>query len=1436
MQPCQSRLNLVDLLQWRARHQPEQLAYTFLLNGETEAGSVTYAELDRQARVIGGYLQNQGASGQPVLLAHPPGLALIAGFLGCLYAGAIAVPTFPPRTRRQKPDQRFRSVATDSRATLILTTSANRPNAAQVRALGADQAALRWSTTDDLPDDFATTWRAPHIAPETLALLQYTSGSTSTPKGVMIGHGNLIHNASMIYSGLANTPENRLVNWVPPYHDMGLMGGIIQPLYAGFPAILMAPLDFLRQPVRWLRAMSHYRATASSGPNFAYDLCVSQIALHERVNLDLSSWQAAFNGAEPIRADTLERFTAAFAPCGFRRSTFYPCYGLAESTLIVSGAPLQSPQANASALADPAPRSLVSSGRPLGGQTVHIVDPDRLTTCPPGQTGEIWISGASVAHGYWNRPSDTQEVFHAQRLDGDDGPFLRTGDLGLMQAGELYVTGRLNDLIIIHGRNYYPHDIELTAGQQHPALQPGAGAAFTIERDGQNLLIVAQEMKRTARHLPEIDALIQMIRQAVAEEYQLSVHAVVLLKPGGIPKTTSGKIQRQRCRAQYMAGDLPVVRQHVLERPAPFKSPGITMSLLYFSSDEADDSEDKYRLLIEGAKFADQHGFEAIWLPERHFHPFGGLYPNPSALAAALAMMTERVRLRAGSVVLPLHDPIRVAEEWAVVDNLSNGRVDLSLAQGWNPNDFVLAPDRFADNTAALQRGLKTLQQLWQGQTITRANGLGQDQAVRIYPLPRQPHLTLWLTCTQREERFREAGAQGLNVLTALLFQTVDELAAKIAIYRQARADHGHDPDAGHVTCMMHTFIGPDIDLVRQQVREPFLRYLKSSVNLWRQQSEPLDTLSGAEQKTLLEFAFERYFQTSALFGTPASCLPMVRQLQGAGVNEVACLIDFGVDRDIVLQNLTALNQLRQAASHPQPVPGRVDPPPAIQASTSDHRLPPQSDLTAYVQSQVANVLHMAPDQVNLYEPMVNMGFDSLMATRFLGRVQAELGIEIPVQQLFEGMRLIDLIEQLDGLAAPHSGADAALSPAPEPSDDRLGPHVPWSPATYRVDQFPEYRNLEQMLEELPAHAPYFQLHDPSRLNFSSYNYLGLSGDPAVSRATQAAIEQYGTSVSASRLISGEIPLHRELERELADFIGVENCLVYIGGHATNVTTIGHLLGPTDLILHDALIHNSVIQGIVMSGAASQTFPHNDWAALEHILMAQRRQYRRVLIVIEGVYSMDGDIPHLPSLIEIKQRYGALLMIDEAHSIGTIGQSGRGIGEYWHIDPMAVDIWMGTLSKAFASCGGYIAGSRALIQYLKYTAPGFVYSVGISPPNTASALAALRLLKAEPERVQRLRERAALFLQLARARHLDTGSSHHSPIVPVIVGGRERCLHLSQVLDQHGIRVFPIIFPAVPENGARLRFFINCTHTERQIRFTIDTLSQALQASHVATR
>ena len=394
-----------------------------------------------------------------------------------------------------------------------------------------------------------------------------------------------------------------------------------------------------------------------------------------------------------------------------------------------------------------------------------------------------------------------------------------------------------------------------------------------------------------------------------------------------------------------------------------------------------------------------------------------------------------------------------------------------------------------------------------------------------------------------------------------------------------------------------------------------------------------------------------------------------------------------------------------------------------------------------------------------------------------------------------------------------------------------------------RFDQHPDYqqlRILQEGAEKLGVGNPFFRVHDglagatsvingETFTNFSSYNYLGLAGHPDVNAAAKAAIDRYGTSASASRLVSGERPIHGELERAIADIHGVDDCVVFVSGHATNVSTIGHLFGPKDLIVHDALIHNSALLGSELSGARRMPFAHNDFEALDQLLTQCRLQYERVLIVVEGLYSMDGDVPDLPHFVEIKRRHRAFLMVDEAHSLGVLGRRGLGIQEHFGLCGGDVDIWMGTLSKTLASCGGYIAGERALVEHLKCAAPGFVYSVGMPPPAAAAALAALRVLRAEPQRAQTLRARGRQFFDTARALGVDTGLSVGLSVIPAITHSSLKAARLSEALYRRKINVQPIVYPAVQERTARLRFFISSEHSEAQIRTTVEALAQEMR-------
>lgn len=1084
--------SLVETLRNWVKIQPDELAVTFT-DAETFEERLTYRELDERARRIAAYLLERNLGGERALLVYPPGLDFVTAFFGCLYAGVVVVPAYPPK--RNRNTIRLEAIAQDAGAAAALTVSEVADRNAHFFEEAPQLMRLQWIATDRISTNGPVIKEPRPMTADALAILQYTSGSTGSPKGVVLTHGAVFANCQIICALFEPSRDQCGLSWLPTYHDMGLIGGLLESLFYGRPVYLMSPMVFLQRPVRWLQAISKYRIAISGGPNFAYDLCVQKTTPEHLEGLDLSCWKLAFNGAEPVRASTIDAFSEKFAPYGFRRESFYPCYGMAETTLIVTGG--KNHQAPIVRTFDgkaidnrvavpcepdhPQARVLVGSGKAHPVERVVIVDPDRNEALPDGRIGEIWVKSPSLGRGYWNKPELTEQMFHA-KLAGESGSFLRTGDLGFIQDGEVFVAGRLKDLIIVRGVNRYPQDIETTVERASPKIQAGCVAAFSVDLQGRERMIVVAEVDRTRNF--DWNEVIAAVRRDVSLEHDLPPDAVTLVRYGSVPKTSSGKIQRHVCREEFVEGRLQIIAQ------------------------------------------------------------------------------------------------------WC----------------GWASSE--------------------------------------------------------------------EAG------------------------------------DVGIVTSSQ-----PPHDVeVNQRIAE------------------------------------------------------------------------------IVMQQVRAIAKERAK------------------------NLSLNSNIVA------------------------DLGLDSLERMQIVNLLEETFGGRFPESVLGE----IETVAEVSAAVEKHLGPDAKKRLSISETANGDGARPPGFCSDFR--QMPEYQRLKAtmaMLSMTGIPNPYFSVHERvtndttviggrELVSFSSYNYLGMSGDPAVSEAAKAAIDRFGTSVSASRLVSGEKTLHRELERSIADWVGAEDAILYVGGHATNETTIGHLFGPGDLIAHDALAHNSIIQGAILSGARRRPFPHNDWRALDELLQEVRYEYGRVLVVIEGVYSMDGDFPDLPKFIEVKKRHHAFLMVDEAHSIGTIGATGRGIGELFGTNPHDVDLWMGTLSKSFGSCGGYITGCKEVIEYLKYTSPGFVYSVGLSPPNCAAALAALKTLSKEPWRVAKLQGNSRLFLDLAREHGLDTGMSHDTPVVPVIIGNSRHALQLSRALFVRGINVQPILYPAVEEERARLRFFITAEHTETQIRTSVAAVAEEL--------
>jgi acyl-CoA synthetase (AMP-forming)/AMP-acid ligase II/acyl carrier protein len=686
--PAKGLDSLPSILKWRAVHQPERLAYLFLADGETEQARLTYAELDRRARCVARALLERGEPGDRVLLLYPASLDYIVAFFGCLYAGMVAVSTLPPRPNRALSS--LARVASDSGAKLALTTEGmlsgltaqwgNHPELTDVERL----------TSESLDTNIDDSWQAPDIDPEAIAFLQYTSGSTSAPRGVMVTHANLFYNCSYMKAAFGLSEESLSVTWAPHFHDMGLIEGLSNPVFAGCPVVVIPPVQFVRRPMAWLRAISRYKATHSGGPNFAFDLCARKVKPADLESLDLSSWKTAYCGAEPIRMETFELFAKTFTPCGFRRDSFYPSYGLAEGTLMISGGiPSEPPvlerldagqlelnrvvplNGNVEAKAYDA----VGCGRTYRETEVRIVDPGTGQRCPEDYVGEIWVGGPTVARGYWERPEATIETFGGRLSNPDEGPFLRTGDLGFVRGGELFITGRLKDLIIIRASNYYPQDIEWAAFKAHPALRSGYGVAFSADLEGEERLVIVHEVEREYRSsstetLKEIAAKIQ---EAIVAQFDLEVFEVELLNVGGIPTTSSGKLRRQACRSDYLSGHLDTLwasrRDQTIERVEPTEVRPIAREELLVQA-----PRDRRRSI---ESYLRRHLGDLIGVSPRRIHPrvaLGALGIDSLKGNELVARLQDELQLELSNTMVWNHPTIAdVAEHLADVMGLELG-------------------------------------------------------------------------------------------------------------------------------------------------------------------------------------------------------------------------------------------------------------------------------------------------------------------------------------------------------------------------------------------------------------------------------------------------------------------------------------------------------------------------------------------------------------------------------------------------------------------------------------------------------------------------------------------------------------------------------------------------------------------------------------------
>ncbi|MBN9229444.1 MAG: aminotransferase class I/II-fold pyridoxal phosphate-dependent enzyme [Legionella sp.] len=1109
----------IGLFYETAYKNPHKKLFRYLNDGHPIDAS--YGELDYKARQIAQRLRAMGAPGDRVLIMHKQGIDFITSFLGCAYAQMIAVPIMPPIN--QEVASKLALVIENAKPIACLTSQEIYSRLSKLKIMGrlekhrllsplvhkmggnilqkfepliaANIFSLNWVITDAKNLGQAELFHLPVIDPQSPLFLQYTSGSTGNPKGVIVTQENVLHNIECIRYGLNIQDHDILYSWLPFFHDMGLIGCILTPMHTGLYTIWDSPINFLKNPVGWIKGIAEYQCTITAAPNFAYELAANKATLADKNNLDLSCLRVAVNSAEPIRISTWNKFYEAFRGNGLRDNCYYPSYGLAEATLFVTTQSVQEKfktltvdsqelrvdKVKFTQSTDKNAKILVSSGDvdpSLKQNKIIIVNPNTYVQLADGAIGEIWLDNPSVSPGYWQNEEATREVFGATLADDSQTKYLRTGDLGFIYEEQLYVTGRMKDLIIIRGKNYYPQDIELSVEQAHVAVRAGCVNAFSVLDAEAEQLVVLAEVKQDK----DCAQIALALLNAIMQQHGITPDTIVLLPPKTLKKTTSGKVRRREMKKMFLENEF---------------------NPLYVWQNDKDSSTDP------------------------------------------------------------------VAQR----------------------NDSVLQSNSVVFNI---------LQQI-----------LRQDEAI------------------QPQSRLAELGLDSVHIME-------------------------------------------------------FFSQLKNSL--------------------------PEHVEITPEF-----------LLENPTIEEVVTRIEAQLGDEICFQSLATVTKVKGYSEEEQ----------------------------KYWQ----NICHL-PEYIPLVESKKLLGNDGV------------------VNELY--------FNTIGGVSA-----------------DRI------------------------------------LVNGKEYINFSGYNYLGYAGDERVIAATQEAIAQYGTSVSASRLVSGQKPIHGALEQEIAALIGAEDAVVFTAGHATNVSVITLLYSAEDVIFHDELIHNSSLQGAVFSRARRISFPHNDYQALAKLMAQERSHYRRALVLVEGAYSMDGDIPNIPEFISVKNQYHADLMIDEAHSLGVIGATGRGVREYFNLEAEDVELWMGTLSKAFASCGGYIAGKKELIEFIKCACGGFVFSAGITPANAAAALTSIRLMKEEPHRPKKLQENAINMLTHLRKHGVNTGASHDTPIIPIIVGDEAKAIKLSLKLRQEGVYTIPIVYPAVPKGMARIRLFLSYLHTEEQLATTAELIAQYLLVREV---
>lgn len=1684
---------------------------------------VSYRELYKSAEKAAKLMRKHGVSpGEYIILQLNTPREFLVAFWGGILGGFIPVPV--PVSNTKESALRIKQIQSYFERCYVVTNQSISTLVRQQFDLNEMCKEIVMNIEEDVDDGEG--FSPPSVKPDDVAFIQFSSGSTGSPKGVMNTHKNIIANCySMAVSGNV-TKSDRFGSWLPLTHNMGLVTFHILPLIKGVSQFIMSTEVFLRTPYRWMESAGKYKTTVTGSPNFGLRMCNEMVKYEPDGDLELSAIRVIICGAEPISANECRLFTDFYGKYGLRKNAIVPAYGLTEAGLGVSmcllGDDLNVLYLNRNNLGicdkieisnEESGFEVVSVGRPLYQNKLRIIG-ENGSVLPEDYIGLIQIQGDNVTKGYYKNEEADKEAF------ADDGWF-NTGDIGFFHDGNLYITGRFKEMILINGLNYYLYDIERVIQSKciNGIQKSIAIGIYNYELKKEELMIFVKLNEKADFDSVAVN-IVNEIRRCIG------IQVAGIVKIDNFPVTTSGKVQRfvikklfeakekfysdiyytdrnetvneskqskgkvntiQSAEIQmtdkkiqdYLKSEIALtlkVSEDEVDIDTPFSEMGIssidieklfynveqnlnisfdisqiwnypTIRLLSqhlsrISPDILDDVEqnlvrknscegiaiigmacrfpggannpqqffnnllnqkdciisvpkertklfgantngrfkggyieniDKFDTRLfsispqEAAKMDPQQrillltaydAFQSSEIPMENIlgsncGVFVGIGSNDysrilqsagiktdiyastgNSLSIASNRLSYCFNLNGPSITIDTACSSSLTAVHEACLSLNNGDCDMAVVAGVNiilSDDVseafqqagMLSPDSKCKTFDAMADGyvrgegcgvvlLKPLSKAIEDNNniyaIIKGTAVNQDG--------RSNGLTAPNGLAQQEVILKAITRAGIEPCEVNYIETHGtgtklgdpiEVNSLSTIYSKGRkidnpcflgavkTNIGHLEAAAGIASLIKTVI-----ILQTNRIPPNLNYKKSNPYIKVNNSLIIpaeETLLRGRKKKVKYAAVSAFgFGGSnahvilSAYDNPPEKIPsqnypfelksywiqvseektnqvtnILNEKRGVTINmnqtdKTSSIIELFMKQTELMEQMNRILCDRGEVAVALETESKAVNMPYIQGSMaksdvvktgSDYNTEMKNSIS--YDSVVAEIIHIIAEltaydekDIGLNSDIMNdLGFDSIMA----GNMVVEIINAYPVlngkrQEIIgsfqnESMTVQSIVDTV--VRELSEFYDISNDVIQNSNDNGVGTiSKSLEKSAYIFTESPEYLSFKKRKDLAGTANPYFKVNSgiprdviniggKDYINFTTYNYVGLNGRQEVINAVKDAIEKYGTSVSGSRLLSGEIPLHEELENEITDFLGTEDTIVYVGGHGTNLNTIGHFVSKGDLILHDSLAHNSIIEGSILSGATRRSFIHNNMKDLENILEKVRNKFNKVLIVVEGIYSMDGDMCPLPELIYLKKKYKAYLMVDEAHSLGTVGDCGRGVGDYFKVSRSDVDFWMGTLSKSLASCGGYISGSKELIEYLKYTSPGFIFSCGITPSNTAAALAALRLLRTEPELISKLKENSELFLKLSKEAGFDTGNSKDTPIVPIMISDSDTAMKLTQKLFERGINVMPIVYPAVPEDMVRFRFFLSSLHTKEQIEYTIKVLSEEVE-------